>query len=59
MARTFNCGIGMVLIVGKEDVATVSEKLREGGEEAVVYEIGEVVQGEGSVDLQGLEAWAL
>ena len=57
MARTFNCGIGMVLVVDKEDVDAVKGKLWEGGEYDV-YEIGEVVEGEG-VDLQGLEAWAL
>lgn len=47
----------MVLVVAKGNVDSVREKLKEGGED-VVYEIGEVIEGEG-VDLQGLEAWAL
>jgi len=38
MHRTFNCGIGMVLIVGGSDVELVKEKLIEFGEE--VFTIG-------------------
>lgn len=57
LARTFNCGVGMVLVVARGDVDAVREKLKEGGEE-VVYEIGEVVWGEG-VELVGVESWAL
>ena len=55
MCRTFNCGVGMVVIVAKEDVGRVKELLREGGEKEV-YEIGEVKSGEG-VELLGLESW--
>ncbi|CAE6413642.1 unnamed protein product [Rhizoctonia solani] len=51
MARTFNCGIGMVIVVAKEDVQQAKELI--GGE---VYQIGEVVSGEG-VELVGLDAW--
>ncbi len=40
MHRTFNCGIGMVLIVSKNDVAEVKAKLAEFGEE--VLEIGTI-----------------
>lgn len=36
MARTFNCGIGMVVITAAEDVDRVSAQLREGGEQPVV-----------------------
>jgi phosphoribosylaminoimidazole synthetase len=36
MHRTFNCGIGMVLVVGKGDVEEVLNILQDQGEEAVV-----------------------
>jgi phosphoribosylaminoimidazole synthetase len=42
MRRTFNCGIGMILIVSKQDVATVKEELIAKGEE--VLEIGLIKQ---------------
>ena len=40
MARTFNCGIGMVVIVAKRDVDTVTRFLRDAGE--TVFAIGEI-----------------
>ena len=40
MLRTFNCGIGMVVVVGRADVDTVRQALEAAGEPAVV--IGEV-----------------
>ena len=40
MFRTFNCGIGMVCIVAKEDVDVIVSSLRAAGEGA--YVIGEV-----------------
>ncbi len=43
MARTFNCGIGMVAIIDQADVATLSAALRKAGEE--VFEIGRVEAG--------------
>lgn len=51
MARTFNCGIGMVAIVGKQDVQRAKELLQ-----GQVYEIGTITQGQG-VQLVGLDAW--
>ena len=41
MARTFNCGIGGVLVVSEGDVDTVIEAVRNGGE--TVWRIGSVV----------------
>ncbi len=40
MHRTFNCGIGMVLIVAKNDIELIKSKLAEFGEEA--FEIGTI-----------------
>eukprot|EP00804_Cyclotella_cryptica_P016679 CCRYP_002001-RA/>CCRYP_002001-RA protein AED:0.03 eAED:0.03 QI:1108/0.5/1/1/1/1/3/345/870 len=42
MLRTFNCGIGMVLIVKKECADETKDLLRETGE-SVVYELGQLV----------------
>ncbi len=39
--RTFNCGIGMVVVVKREDVDQIKEILIANGEE--VFEIGELV----------------
>jgi phosphoribosylformylglycinamidine cyclo-ligase len=43
MLRTFNCGIGMVVVVGRADVETVMRALEAAGEPAVV--VGEVTAG--------------
>ena len=40
MHRTFNCGIGMILIVAKNDIELIKSKLAEFGEEA--FEIGTI-----------------
>ena len=41
MHRTFNCGIGMVLVADKNDVDSLIANLKNSGEEAIV--IGEIV----------------
>ena len=59
MARTFNCGIGMVAVVAAEDAASTTRALEAQGE--TVYSIGEVTRradGAAAVVLNGAdEAW--
>lgn len=40
MARTFNCGIGLVLVIAPEDVAKLTQILQDHGEK--VFQIGEI-----------------
>jgi phosphoribosylaminoimidazole (AIR) synthetase len=40
MLRTFNCGLGMIAVVAKDDAARVAKALTEAGE--TVHEIGVV-----------------
>lgn len=46
MYRTFNCGIGMVVVVSAEDAAAVQDFLTEQGE--TVYRLGEIRSRNGS-----------
>jgi phosphoribosylformylglycinamidine cyclo-ligase len=55
LARTFNCGIGMVLVVRKGRAAEVAARLAELGE--TVHAIGEVVKGSGAVLDNAEAAW--
>lgn len=55
MARTFNNGIGMVLIVGGGQVDEVTALLQQHGS-ASVFKIGEVTA-ESGVHMQNLQAW--
>ena len=43
MARTFNCGIGMAVIVSEEDVRNVSQTLEKAGE--TLFRIGRIEEG--------------
>ena len=45
MLRTFNCGIGMVVVVADEEADLVGAALRSGGEEPIV--LGRIVEGMG------------
>ncbi len=45
MARTFNCGVGMVVVVSADHVAEAKAILEEQGE--IVYEIGSIKKGAG------------
>lgn len=56
MARTFNNGIGLVLIVAPDTVETTLTALRTS--QAGVYRIGEVVDKPG-VEMRNLNTWAL
>jgi phosphoribosylformylglycinamidine cyclo-ligase len=46
MHRTFNCGIGMVIVVDSADKENTLSRLAELGEQACV--IGEIVEGQKS-----------
>ncbi|MCH8329749.1 MAG: hypothetical protein IIB81_05170 [Nanoarchaeota archaeon] len=47
MRRTFNCGVGMTIIVEHLDAADAIKSLNESGETA--WYMGEIVAGEGEV----------
>ncbi|MDJ0928924.1 MAG: phosphoribosylformylglycinamidine cyclo-ligase [Gammaproteobacteria bacterium] len=49
MLRTFNCGIGMVVVVGANDLEAARNTLRAAGE--TVFELGRVEAGNGSVTI--------
>ncbi|HSG34932.1 MAG TPA: phosphoribosylformylglycinamidine cyclo-ligase [Sphingomonadaceae bacterium] len=51
MARTFNCGVGMVLAVAPDLVKEVTNELSERGER--VFKIGEIVGGERGTTVRG------
>jgi phosphoribosylformylglycinamidine cyclo-ligase len=57
MARTFNCGIGMAVVVAPEEVATVTAELEAAGE--TVYNIGQIAHGEKGCTVTGsTETWS-
>jgi len=49
MYRTFNCGIGMVLVVNEEDANTAIEVLNNAGESA--FRLGEITSSNGAPDV--------
>lgn len=49
MYRTFNCGIGMVLVVNAEDADTAIEVLNKAGESA--FRLGEITSSNGAPDV--------
>lgn len=56
MARTFNCGIGMVVAVAAHDMEAVTEALRAAGE--TVYTVGAIEAGVRGCTVQGpAESW--
>ena len=57
MARTFNCGVGMVLAVAQEDVVDVTRDLEAAGE--TVFKVGQIDQGERGCTVSGkTETWS-
>jgi phosphoribosylformylglycinamidine cyclo-ligase len=58
MARTFNCGIGMVaVVVAEADVAEVTAALEAAGE--TVHRIGHIAAGEKGCTVSGsVETWS-
>ncbi len=57
MARTFNCGIGMVIAVAPDDVDAVKTALETAGE--TVHRIGHIVQGDKGCTVSGsMETWS-
>ena len=47
MRRTFNCGVGMIVVVAAADIAQALAVLRDAGETA--WQLGEVADGPGEV----------
>jgi len=57
MARTFNCGIGMVIAVAADDAAAVQDELEAAGE--IVHVIGAIENGPRGCTVQGAdEVWS-
>jgi phosphoribosylformylglycinamidine cyclo-ligase len=57
MARTFNCGVGMVIAVAESDVASVTADLEAAGE--TIYRIGHISSGTKGCTVSGsLETWS-
>jgi phosphoribosylamine--glycine ligase / phosphoribosylformylglycinamidine cyclo-ligase len=57
MARTFNNGIGMVVIVGRAQLDQAMKVFSDAGP-TIIFRIGEVVQGHG-VEMRNLSAWSV
>ncbi len=51
MARTFNCGVGMVLAIAPDDVAEVTRRMEEAGE--TVVQVGVIEAGEKGCSVRG------
>ena len=57
MARTFNCGIGMAVVVAECDIAEVTRSLEESGER--VHQIGRIAAGEKGCTVTGAaDTWS-
>ena len=55
MTRTFNLGVGLALVCDANSVQRISEHLQAEGFEA--WPIGEIVEGDGTVELSGQLSW--
>ena len=57
MARTFNCGVGMAVVVAHGDVADVTATLQAAGE--TVFNIGYIAAGDKGCTVTGsVETWS-
>ena len=57
MARTFNCGVGMAIVVAEADVPAITAALQEAGE--TVLHIGNIVTGQKGCTVSGsAETWS-
>jgi phosphoribosylformylglycinamidine cyclo-ligase len=57
MARTFNCGVGMAVVVAQTDVADVTAALQAAGE--TVFNIGHIADGDKGCTVTGsVETWS-
>jgi phosphoribosylformylglycinamidine cyclo-ligase len=57
LARTFNCGIGMVAIVAPEDAVEVTQRLEAAGE--TVHHIGRIDPGDKGCTVMGsADSWS-
>ena len=57
MARTFNCGVGMVIAVAENDIESVTADLEAAGE--TVHRIGHIAAGEKGCTVTGsVETWS-
>ncbi|MDT0574820.1 phosphoribosylformylglycinamidine cyclo-ligase [Croceicoccus sp. F390] len=56
MARTFNCGIGMVLVVSPDKADALQQELKAAGE--TVWQIGTVNKGTRGCTVRGQHAWS-
>jgi phosphoribosylamine--glycine ligase/phosphoribosylformylglycinamidine cyclo-ligase len=55
MARTFNNGVGIILIVSPDKVDEVVQTIQASGEE--IYKVGEVTTGQG-VEIRNIDTWS-
>ena len=55
LLRTFNCGIGMIVIAAEEDAKALATQLKDQGE--TVYRLGELIAGDGPacVEIDGMQ----
>jgi phosphoribosylformylglycinamidine cyclo-ligase len=57
MARTFNCGVGMAVVVAEGEAATVTTALEAAGE--TVFRIGHIAAGDRGCTVTGsVETWS-
>ncbi|KAK4683789.1 hypothetical protein P7C73_g6436, partial [Tremellales sp. Uapishka_1] len=56
MARTFNCGIGMIIVVSEANAAEALRSVRENGEPGA-FMVGRVIAKKG-VEYVGMESWS-